>query len=49
MILILIVILLVLAMGGAPTFGWHEYGWGPSGIIGVVLIILVVLLLVGRI
>ena len=48
MILVIIVILLLLAFGGAPTWGYHSYGWGPSSVVGLVLIILVVLLLMGR-
>jgi hypothetical protein len=46
---ILIVILIVILVGGLPNFGYHPYGYGPSGIVGVLLIILVVLLLMGRI
>lgn len=51
MIWILVVVLLVLALGGAPGWGpyQHGYGWGPSGLVGVILIILVILLVLGRI
>lgn len=47
---LLIVILVVCAFVGAPGLGpWqHNYGWGPSGGIGLIVIILVVLLLAGR-
>jgi len=45
---VLLVILIVLLLGGLPTWGYHSYGYGPVGIIGVVLIIVVVLLLLGR-
>jgi hypothetical protein len=48
MYLILIVILILLVVGGLPQFGWHSYSYGPSGVIGVVLIIVLVLLLLGR-
>jgi hypothetical protein len=48
MILILIVILIVLAVGGAPTWGYHQYGYWPTGVVGIVLIVLLVLLLAGR-
>lgn len=48
-IIILIVILLAL-FGSLPTWG-HSRSWGyaPSGVLGLVLIILVILLLMGRI
>jgi hypothetical protein len=46
---VLIIVLLVLALAGTPNWGFHPYGWGPSGTIGVVLIILVILLIIGRI
>lgn len=46
---ILVVILIVILIGGMPNWGFHQYGYGPSGIVGVLLIILVVLLLMGRI
>jgi hypothetical protein len=47
---ILIVILVLLLVGALPTWG-HSRGWGywPSGGLGLVLLILVVLLLLGRI
>jgi len=47
---ILLVILILLLLGAVPTWP-HSRGWGygPSGILGVLLIILVVLLLMGRI
>jgi drug/metabolite transporter (DMT)-like permease len=47
---ILIVILVLLLLGALPTWGYSS-GWGywPSGGLGLVLLILVVLLLMGRI
>lgn len=45
---LLIIVLIVIALGGAPAWGYHAYGWYPSGIVGVLLVILVVLLLLGR-
>lgn len=47
MITVLLIVLLILAIGGAPNFGYTS-GWGPSGIIGVILIVLLVLVLTGR-
>lgn len=48
--LLLLIIVLVLVLGGAPQVSghWHNLGWGPSGLGFVVVIILVVLLLTGR-
>ena len=46
----LVVIFLIFAFVGAPGYGpWrHSYGWYPSGIGTVVVIVLVILLLTGR-
>lgn len=46
--IILLVILILLLVGGLPSWGYHNYGWGPSGIVGVLLVVLLVLLLTGR-
>jgi uncharacterized membrane protein YtjA (UPF0391 family) len=46
--LVLIVLLVVVLFGGLPRWGYHSYGWGPSGIVGVLLVILVVWLLLGH-
>ena len=47
--LVLLIILIVLLLGGLPTWGYHSYGYGPSGIVGVLLIVVIVLLLTGRV
>jgi hypothetical protein len=48
--LILLVILVVLLMGGLPTWGYSRgWGYGPSGILGLLLVVLVVCLLMGYI
>jgi len=46
---ILIIILIIALVGTLPTWG-HSRGWGygPSGIIGVILVILLILALTGR-
>jgi hypothetical protein len=46
--LLLLIVVIVLVMGGLPNWGYHQYGYYPSGLGGIVLIILVVLLLTGR-
>jgi hypothetical protein len=48
MSLLLLIVLILLLVGGLPTFGYHSYGYGPSGLVGVLVIILLVLLLTGR-
>lgn len=45
---ILIVILIILLVGGLPGWGYHSYGWYPSGGIGIILLILIILILMGR-
>lgn len=46
---ILLIVVILLLVGVIPTWP-HSRGWGygPSGLIGVVLLILVVLMLMGR-
>ena len=50
MLTILLVILLLMALGALPTWP-HSRSWGyyPSGGLGLVVLILVILLLLGRI
>jgi len=47
---ILVVLLILLLLGALPTWG-HSRNWGyaPSGGLGLVVIILIILLLMGRI
>jgi hypothetical protein len=46
--LVLIVVVLCLLFGGLPAWGYHSYGYAPTSLFTVVLIVLVVLLLSGR-
>jgi hypothetical protein len=46
--LILLIILLLIVFGGLPNLGLHSYGYAPSGIGGVLLIVVIVMLLTGR-
>jgi hypothetical protein len=50
MSLLLLIILIVLLVGALPTWP-HSSGWGyyPSGGLGLILVILLILLLMGRI
>lgn len=46
MLVTILVVLIILALLGAPTWGYsRSWGWGPSGLIGVILVVLLVLLL----
>ncbi len=48
--LILLIILIVLLMGGLPTWGYsRSWGYGPSGVLGLLLVVVLVLLLMGYI
>jgi hypothetical protein len=46
---ILLILLLLILVGALPAWGWHPYGYGPSGVVGLLLVVLLVLLLMGRI
>ena len=47
---VLLVILILILVGALPTWGYSSgWGYGPSGIVGVVVAILLILLLLGRI
>jgi hypothetical protein len=47
--LILLIVLLVLLFGSFPAWPYSR-GWGyrPSGIVGILLIVIIILLLTGR-
>jgi len=45
--LILLILLILLLFGGLPRWGYHDYGYGPTGIVGILLIVVVVLLVLG--
>jgi uncharacterized protein DUF3309 len=47
---ILLIILIIALIGAIPSWPYSSgWGYGPSGIVGVVLVIVLVLLLLGRI
>lgn len=48
MSLLLLIVLLLLVLGGLPTWGYHNYGYAPSGLLGIILIVVLILLLTGR-
>jgi hypothetical protein len=46
---ILIILLVLLFIGVLPHWGYaSSFGYGPSGIVGVLLLILLILVLTGR-
>ena len=48
--LLLLIILILLLLGGLPTWGHsRSWGYGPSGLLGLVLVVIVVLILMDRI
>ena len=47
---ILIIILLLMVVGALPTWGYSSnWGWGPGGLLGVILVVILILALLGRI
>jgi hypothetical protein len=47
---ILLIILILVLIGALPTWPYSSgWGYGPTGIVGVIVLILIVLLLMGRI
>jgi hypothetical protein len=47
---ILIIILILLLLGALPTWPYSSaWGYGPSGVLGLILIILIIFALMGRI
>jgi hypothetical protein len=47
--LILLVLLILLLLGAFPRWGYNRnWGYGPSGILSLVLVIVLILVLMGR-
>ena len=47
---ILIIILILLLVGALPTWPYSSgWGYGPGGLLGLILVIIVILALLGRI
>jgi len=46
---ILVILLILLLVGALPRWGYSSgWGYGPSGLLGIILIIVVILLLTGN-
>lgn len=47
---ILIILLVLILVGALPHWGYSTgWGYGPSGIVGMLIVVLIILLLMGRI
>ena len=47
---IVLIILIILLIGGLPSWPYSRgWGYGPSGVVGLILVILLILLLLGKI
>jgi len=46
--LLLLIILFLFLVGGLPNWGYHSYGYAPSGFVGAVLIVVLNMFLIGR-
>jgi len=46
--LLLLIVLVLFLLGGLPNWGYHSYGYAPSGVAGVVLVVLLIMFLTGR-
>ncbi len=46
---ILLIILILILVGAFPSWPYsRRWGYGPSGVVGLILVILLILLLLGR-
>jgi hypothetical protein len=46
---ILLIILILILIGVIPSWPYSSgWGYGPSGLVGIILVILIILLLMGR-
>lgn len=47
---IILVLLILFLIGGLPTWGYsRDWGYRPTGIIGLILVIFLILVLIGRV
>jgi hypothetical protein len=50
MSLLILILLVLLLVGALPTWGYSgNWGYGPSGLLGLILVIVLVFALMGRI
>lgn len=47
---ILLIILILVLIGALPSWGYSRgWGYGPSGILGLIVVVVIILMLMGRI
>jgi len=47
---ILLIVLILVLIGALPNWGYSSgWGYGPSGVVGVIVVILLILILMGRV
>ena len=47
---LLLIIVIVLLVAGLPRWGYsRSWGYGPTGVLGIILVIILILFLLGRI
>jgi hypothetical protein len=47
---ILLIVLILILIGALPNWGYSSgWGYGPSGVVGVIVVILLILVLMGRV
>ncbi|HRD70959.1 MAG TPA: DUF3309 family protein [Legionella sp.] len=47
---ILLIVLILMLVGGLPRWGHSKnWGYGPSGLIGLLLVILLIMILLGKV
>ncbi len=50
MVTLLVVLLVLILLGALPTWPYSQsWGYGPSGVLGLLLIVLIALVLMGRV
>ena len=48
MSILLLIVILLIVLGGLPQVSGHNFGYGPSGIGGIILIVLLLMIRTGR-
>lgn len=47
---VLLIILIIMLVGGLPSWSYsRSWGYGPSGLLGIVLVVVLILILTNRI
>lgn len=47
--ILLLIVLIILLVGELPQTGYHQHGYGPSGLLLGLLLVIVILLILGHI